>query len=73
LPQGTEEISFQQITHGQDVEDADKIGFICLNNRGRRKALRRGLLDEILQAWNDLKNRKIAASASRQKIRGKQQ
>jgi hypothetical protein len=36
-------------------------------------ALSRGLPDEILQAWNDLKNRKIAAGASRQKIRGKQQ
>jgi hypothetical protein len=36
---GTEEISFKQITHGQDVEVADNIGFICLNNPGRRKRL----------------------------------
>jgi len=34
---GTEEASFQQITHGQDVEVADSVGFICLNKPGRRK------------------------------------
>jgi hypothetical protein len=49
------------------VQVADSVGFICLNNRGRRKALRRGLLDEILQALNDFKNGRIAAGPSPQK------
>ena len=44
-----------------DVEVADNIGFISLNNPGKRNALSRELVDEILRAFDDFKKRKIAA------------
>ncbi|MGA2403481.1 MAG: methylmalonyl-CoA decarboxylase [Syntrophobacteraceae bacterium] len=44
-----------------DVEVADNIGFICLNNPGKRNALSHELVHEIVQSLNGLKDRKIAA------------
>jgi len=44
-----------------DVEVADNIGFISLNNPGKRNALSRELVDEILQTFKEFKQRKIAA------------
>jgi methylmalonyl-CoA decarboxylase len=44
-----------------NVELADNIGFICLNNPSKRNALSRELVDEILETFNEFKNRKIVA------------
>jgi methylmalonyl-CoA decarboxylase len=43
-----------------DVEVAENIGFICLNNPSKRNALSHELIHEILRTLNDFKNRKIA-------------
>jgi len=44
-----------------DVEVAENIGFICLNNPAKRNALSCELVHEIIQTLNDFKERKIAA------------
>ena len=44
-----------------DVEVTDNIGFICLNNPGKRNALSHALGHEIIQTLHDFKERKIAA------------
>jgi methylmalonyl-CoA decarboxylase len=44
-----------------DVKVEDNIGFICLNNPGKRNALSHGLVDELVQTLHDFKARKIAA------------
>jgi len=43
-----------------DVKISDNIGFLCLNNPGKRNALSHELVDEIIQTLNDFKDRKIA-------------
>jgi methylmalonyl-CoA decarboxylase len=43
-----------------DVEVADQIAFLCLNNPGKRNALSHGLVHELVQALSDLRDRKIA-------------
>lgn len=43
-----------------DVEVTDNIGFICFNNPAKKNALCQELVDDVVQALHDFKERKIA-------------
>ena len=43
-----------------DVEVTDNIGFICFNNPAKKNALCQDLVDDIVQALHDFKERKIS-------------
>ncbi len=43
-----------------DIEVKDNIGFICLNNPAKRNALSRELTQDIVQALEDFRERKVA-------------
>jgi methylmalonyl-CoA decarboxylase len=43
-----------------DVEVVDNVGVICLNNLGKRNALSHELVQEIVETFNDFRERKIA-------------